>query len=117
MLIYQIYPRSFQDSNGDGIGDLPGICSRLAYIRSLGVDTIWISPVFKSPMRDFGYDVSDYRSVDPIFGAPSDLHRLIDEARKLDMAVRTHQTGSIVSRSARSGQRNRWPARCRRRPA
>jgi len=87
MLIYQIYPRSFQDSNGDGIGDLPGICSRLAYIRSLGVDTIWISPVFKSPMRDFGYDVSDYRSVDPIFGSLADLRRLIDEARQLGMGV------------------------------
>jgi len=87
MVIYQIYPRSFQDSNGDGIGDLPGIRSRLAYIKSLGVDTIWISPVFKSPMRDFGYDVSDYRSVDPIFGTLADLRRLIDEARQLEMGV------------------------------
>ena len=87
MLIYQIYPRSFQDSNGDGIGDLPGISARLAHIKSLGVDMIWISPVFESPMRDFGYDVSDYRSVDPVFGSLADLRQLIDEARELGMGV------------------------------
>ena len=72
-VIYQIYPRSFQDSNGDGIGDLLGIVQRLPYIASLGVDAIWISPFFMSPMKDFGYDVSDYCDVDPMFGSLADL--------------------------------------------
>ncbi|MGE3747812.1 MAG: alpha-glucosidase [Sphingomonadaceae bacterium] len=75
--IYQIYPRSFQDSNGDGIGDLPGITRRMDYIASLGVDAIWLSPFFKSPMRDFGYDVSDYCDVDPIFGNLDDFDALL----------------------------------------
>ena len=66
--IYQIYPRSFQDTNGDGVGDLRGIAERLGYVADLGVDAIWISPFYKSPMRDFGYDVSDYCDIDPIFG-------------------------------------------------
>ena len=65
-VIYQIYPRSFQDTSGDGVGDLAGIAQRMPYVESLGVDAIWISPFFTSPMRDFGYDVSDYCSVDPI---------------------------------------------------
>ena len=64
-VIYQVYPRSFQDSNNDGIGDLRGIINRIDYIKSLGVDAIWISPFFKSPMKDFGYDISDYRDIDP----------------------------------------------------
>jgi alpha-glucosidase len=67
-VIYQIYPRSFQDSNHDGIGDLAGIIHRLHHVAELGVDAIWISPFFRSPMLDFGYDVSDYRDVDPMFG-------------------------------------------------
>src|SRR5215469_15075179 len=67
-IIYQIYPRSFFDGNGDGTGDIPGINAKLDYLRSLGIDVIWISPFYKSPMRDFGYDVADYRTVDPIFG-------------------------------------------------
>ena len=74
-VIYQIYPRSYQDSNNDGIGDLAGITSRLEYISELGVDGIWISPIFTSPMKDMGYDVSDYRDIDPLFG---DLKTLID---------------------------------------
>ena len=72
-VIYQIYPRSFQDHNGDGIGDLVGITQRLDYIADLGVDAIWISPFFMSPMKDFGYDVSNYREVDPVFGTIQDL--------------------------------------------
>ena len=68
-VIYQIYPRSFQDSNGDGIGDLNGITRRLGHVADLGVDAVWISPFFVSPMKDFGYDVADYTDVDPIFGA------------------------------------------------
>ena len=67
--IYQVYPRSFADSNGDGIGDLAGITAHLDYIAGLGVDMVWLSPFFKSPMRDFGYDVADYCDVDPIFGS------------------------------------------------
>ena len=68
-VIYQIYPRSFQDSNSDGIGDLRGIVRRLPYIKSLGVDAVWLSPIYRSPMKDFGYDVSDYRQIDQIFGS------------------------------------------------
>ena len=76
-VIYQIYPRSFQDSNGDGIGDLPGILSRLDYLVTLGVDAVWISPFYPSPMADFGYDVADYTDVDPIFGTLADFDALI----------------------------------------
>src|SRR5205807_1926067 len=74
------YPRSFYDSNQDGVGDLPGIIEKLDYVASLGVDAIWLSPFFASPMKDFGYDVSDYRSVDPLFGALEDFDRLIAKA-------------------------------------
>ncbi|WP_282151986.1 alpha-glucosidase [Ruegeria atlantica] len=86
-VIYQIYPRSFQDSNGDGIGDLRGITQRLGYIASLGVDAIWISPFFKSPMKDFGYDVSDYRDVDPMFGSMEDFKYLLDQAHSVGLKV------------------------------
>ncbi|MCA0256105.1 MAG: alpha-glucosidase [Proteobacteria bacterium] len=86
-VIYQIYPRSFQDSNGDGIGDLKGITARLGHVASLGADAIWISPFFTSPMRDFGYDVSDYCDVDPIFGTLSDFDALIAEAHRLGIRV------------------------------
>jgi len=79
-VIYQVYPRSFQDSNGDGIGDLPGITQRLGHIASLGVDAVWISPFFKSPMADYGYDVEDYRLVDPMFGALEDFDVLLERA-------------------------------------
>ena len=86
-VIYQIYPRSFQDSNGDGIGDLAGITSRLDYLRWLGVDAIWLSPVNPSPMADFGYDVSDYCGVDPIFGTLDDFDRLVAEAHRRGLKV------------------------------
>ncbi len=86
-VIYQIYPRSFQDSNGDGIGDLKGITARLPHVAALGVDAIWISPFFTSPMRDFGYDVSDYENVDPIFGTLVDFDTLIAEAHRLGIRV------------------------------
>lgn len=85
--IYQIYPRSFQDSNGDGIGDLGGIIHRLDYIARIGVDAIWISPFCRSPMLDFGYDVSDYRDVDPMFGSLGDFDELIHKAHKLGLKV------------------------------
>ncbi|MDA0990212.1 MAG: alpha glucosidase [Verrucomicrobia bacterium] len=86
-VIYQIYPRSFQDSNGDGVGDLAGIVQRLPYIASLGVDAVWVSPFFTSPMKDFGYDVSDYRSVDPMFGTLADFDTLIQTAHGLGLKV------------------------------
>jgi len=76
-VIYQIYPRSFQDSDGDGIGDLAGIERRLDYVAALGVDAIWLSPIFPSPMADFGYDVSDYCGIEPIFGDLAGFDRLL----------------------------------------
>lgn len=87
IVVYQIYPRSFQDSNGDGIGDLKGIVSRLDYLQQLGVGAIWLSPVCKSPQDDFGYDISDYRDIDPMFGSLDDMGMLIDEAGKRDIRI------------------------------
>jgi alpha-glucosidase len=86
-VIYQIYPRSFADSDGDGVGDLPGIRSRLPYLRELGVDAVWISPFYPSPMADAGYDVSDYRDVEPIFGTLADADALVAEAHALGLRV------------------------------
>ena len=88
-VIYQIYPRSFQDSNGDGIGDLPGIKSRLEYISNLGVDAIWVSPFYKSPQKDFGYDVSDYFDVNPEYGSLDDFDNLLATALRAQQAIRT----------------------------
>jgi alpha-glucosidase len=86
-VIYQIYPRSFADSNGDGYGDLPGITSRLSSLAALGVDAIWLSPFYKSPQRDAGYDVSDYCSVDPLFGDMADFDALLAKAHELGLRV------------------------------
>ncbi|OOY16279.1 alpha-glucosidase [Thioclava sp. DLFJ4-1] len=86
-VIYQIYPRSFQDSNGDGIGDLLGIVRRLPHVASLGADAVWISPFFTSPMKDFGYDVSDYTDVDPMFGSLADFDQVIATAHALGLKV------------------------------
>jgi alpha-glucosidase len=86
-VIYQIYPRSFQDSNGDGVGDLPGIRSRLNYLASLGVDAIWISPVYPSPMADFGYDVSEYCGIHPLFGSLSDFEELVSAAHDRGLKI------------------------------
>lgn len=86
-VIYQIYPRSYQDSNGDGIGDLSGIIHRLPHVASLGVDAIWLSPFFTSPMQDFGYDVSDYRDIDPMFGSLNDFDALIERAHQLGIRI------------------------------
>jgi alpha-glucosidase len=86
-IIYEIYPRSFQDSDGDGIGDLAGILRRLKYLNELGIDAIWIAPIFTSPMADFGYDVSDYCGVDRIFGSIEDFDRLLHEAHSLGLKV------------------------------
>jgi alpha-glucosidase len=96
-VIYQIYPRSFQDSNGDGIGDLPGITQRLGYIAELGVDAIWIAPFFKSPMKDFGYDVSDYCDVDPMFGTLDDFKAVLEQAHGLGLKVMIDQVLSHTS--------------------
>jgi alpha-glucosidase len=96
-VIYQIYPRSFQDSDGNGVGDLPGILRRLDYVASLGVDAIWISPFFRSPMADFGYDIADYRDVDPLFGTLADFDRLVAEAHRRGLKVVIDQVLSHTS--------------------
>ncbi len=96
-VIYQIYPRSFQDSNGDGIGDIPGIIQRLEYIASLNIDAIWISPFFKSPMKDFGYDISNYRKVDPIFGNLEDFDELVSKAHQFGIRIIIDQVLSHTS--------------------
>ncbi|OQW73207.1 MAG: alpha-glucosidase [Proteobacteria bacterium ST_bin14] len=95
--IYQIYPRSFADSNGDGIGDLPGITARLDHVASLGVDAIWLSPFFTSPMKDFGYDVADYRGVDPIFGTLDDFDDLVARGHALGLKIIIDQVYSHTS--------------------
>jgi alpha-glucosidase len=116
-IIYQVYPRSFNDSNDDGIGDLPGIINKLDYIASLGVDAIWISPFFKSPMKDFGYDISDYLSIDPIFGELADFDRLIEKAHDLNLKIMIDQVLShtsnqhqwfIESREDKSNEKADW---------
>jgi len=96
-VIYQVYPRSFADHDGDGVGDIAGIIDRLPYIASLGVDAIWISPFFKSPMKDFGYDIADYRDVDPLFGTLDDLDRLIARTHELGLKLMIDQVLSHTS--------------------
>lgn len=120
-IVYQIYPWSFQDSNGDGVGDLPGIISRLDYLNgtsdSLGVDAIWLSPIYPSPMHDFGYDVMDYRDIDPRFGTLADFDRLISEAHRrgiriiMDLVL-NHTSDQhpwfVESRSSRKSPKRDW---------
>ncbi|MCC8179558.1 MAG: alpha-glucosidase [Planctomycetes bacterium] len=96
-VIYQIYPRSYLDTNGDGIGDLNGVTAKLDYLRDLGVDAIWLSPFFKSPMHDFGYDVSDYRDIDPMFGTLRDFDRLVEETHKRGLKLIIDQVISHTS--------------------
>ena len=86
-VIYQIYPKSFQDSNGDGIGDLRGIIQRLDYLENLGIDAVWLSPVYRSPQDDNGYDISDYQDIDPMFGTMQDMEHLICEAKKHNIRI------------------------------
>ena len=116
-VIYQIYPRSYQDSNGDGIGDLPGITRRLDHIAALGADGIWLSPFFKSPMKDFGYDISDYNDVDPMFGTLDDFRTLVERAHTLGLKVMIDQVYShtadqhpwfTLSRSSRDNPKADW---------
>lgn len=116
-VFYQIYPRSFMDANGDGIGDLEGITKKLDYLSWLGVDALWISPFFPSPMKDFGYDVADYRGVDPIFGDIGDFRRLMRESKKrgirivLDL-VANHSSDEhpwfAEARASRSAPKHGW---------
>ena len=116
-VIYQIYPRSFMDANNDGIGDLQGVITKLPYIKSLGVDAIWISPFFKSPMKDFGYDISDYRDIDPMFGTMDDFDQLMAHAKSMDIKVIIDQVLShtsdqhpwfIESRESRDNDKADW---------
>jgi alpha-glucosidase len=116
-VIYQIYPHSFADSNGDGVGDLPGIAERLDHVAALGVDGIWLSPFFPSPMKDFGYDIADYRGVDPVFGTLADFDRLLERAHKLGLKVLIDQVYSHSSdahpwfqesRSSRDNDKADW---------
>ncbi len=116
-VIYQIYPRSFQDHSGNGIGDLVGITQRLEYVADLGVDAIWLSPFFTSPMKDFGYDVSNYRDVDPVFGTIEDFDRLLEKAHELGLKVIIDQVISHSSdqhawfqesRQSRTNARKDW---------
>ncbi|HYF45967.1 MAG TPA: alpha-amylase family glycosyl hydrolase, partial [Acidimicrobiales bacterium] len=86
-VVYQIYPRSFLDTDGDGVGDLEGVRRRLDHLAWLGVDAVWLSPIFRSPMADFGYDVSDYCDVDPVFGDLDDLDRLVADAHDRDIRL------------------------------
>ena len=115
--IYQIYPRSFQDSNGDGVGDLPGITSRLDHVAQLGAEAIWISPFFASPMKDFGYDIADFCAVDPVFGSLEDFDALVARAHALGLKVLIDQVYAhssdqhawfADSRASRTSDRADW---------
>ncbi|WP_315762103.1 alpha-amylase family glycosyl hydrolase [Sphingomonas sp. Y38-1Y] len=116
-VLYQVYPRSFQDSDGDGIGDLAGITARLPYFVELGIDAIWISPIFPSPMADFGYDVADYCGIDPRFGSLTDFDTLLARAHELGLKVlldfvpnhsSDHHPWFVESRSSRDNPRRDW---------
>ncbi|MBQ5941316.1 MULTISPECIES: alpha-glucosidase [unclassified Massilia] len=116
-IIYQVYPRSYLDTNGDGVGDLAGITEKLDYIASLGVDIVWLSPFFKSPMKDFGYDIADYCDVDPLFGTLADFDRLVARAHSLGLKIMIDQVMShtadthpwfVESRSSRENPKSDW---------
>ncbi len=116
-VIYQIYPRSYQDSNGDGIGDLEGIRRRLDFLVSLGIDAVWLSPIYPSPMADFGYDISNYTDIDPIFGAMQDFDRLLEEIKRRDLKLildyvpnhtSSHHPWFEESRSSRHSPKRDW---------
>jgi alpha-glucosidase len=116
-VIYQIYPRSFQDSSRDGVGDLPGIIRRLPYLAELGVDAVWLSPIFRSPMADFGYDISDYTDIDPLFGRLADFDALIEASHRLGIhvildLVPNHTSDQhpwfVESRTSRTSRKRDW---------
>lgn len=116
-IIYQVYPRSFLDTNGDGVGDLNGVTEKLDYIASLGVDIVWLSPFFKSPMADFGYDIEDYCDVDPLFGDLADFDRMVAKAHSLGLKIMIDQVMShtaethkwfIESRASRDNPKSDW---------
>ena len=116
-IIYQIYPRSYQDSNGDGIGDLPGIIRRLDYLKKLGVNAVWLSPIYPSPMADYGYDIADYQDIDPIFGTLDDFDALLHEVHSRDMKlildlVPNHTSDQhpwfLEARSSRTNPKRDW---------
>src|SRR5215472_8041748 len=116
-ILYQVYPRSFQDSNGDGVGDLRGVIDRLSYLRDLGVNAVWLSPIFPSPMVDFGYDISDYTDIDPLFGSLSDFDALLQAAHAqgikviLDLVPNHTSDGHpwfLESRASRRGSKRDW---------
>ncbi|VXC61678.1 alpha-glucosidase [Massilia sp. 9I] len=116
-IIYQVYPRSFLDTNGDGVGDLPGITEKLDYIARLGVDIVWLSPFFKSPMKDFGYDIADYCDVDPLFGTLADFDKLVAKAHSLGLKIMIDQVMShtadthpwfVESRKSRDNPKSDW---------
>jgi alpha-glucosidase len=116
-IFYQIYPRSFLDTNGDGIGDLKGVIERLPYLVALGIDAIWLSPIFPSPMADFGYDISDYTGIDPLFGAMADFDALVNAAHEAGLKVildlvPNHTSDQhpwfIESRSSRDNPKRDW---------
>ncbi|MHC2226833.1 glycosidase [Bradyrhizobium elkanii] len=116
-IFYQVYPRSFQDSDGDGVGDLKGIIKRLPYLTRLGVDAVWLSPIFPSPMADFGYDISDYTGIDPSFGTMEDFDALIaaahDSGLKLILDLVPNHTSDqhpwfIEAKSSRDNPKRDW---------
>ena len=116
-IIYQVYPRSYLDTNGDGVGDLAGITDKLDYIASLGVDIVWLSPFFKSPMKDFGYDIADYCDVDPLFGNLADFDKLVARAHSLGLRIMIDQVMShtadthpwfVESRKSRDNPKSDW---------
>src|SRR4051812_2239351 len=125
-VVYQIYPRSFQDSDGDGVGDLNGIRSRLDHLVDLGVDAIWLSPIYPSPLADFGYDVSDYTGIDPVYGTLADFEALVDAVHSRGMKLlmdlvpchtsikhpwfREHPDWYIWAEGRDGGPPNNWPA-------
>jgi alpha-glucosidase len=116
-IIYEIYPRSFQDTDGNGIGDINGITSRLDYLQNLGVDAIWITPMYPSPQVDFGYDISNYEAIDPQYGTLADFDRLVSEAKKRSIRiimdwVPNHTSDQhpwfLESRSSRNNPKRDW---------
>ena len=116
-VIYQIYPRSFNDTSGNGIGDLNGISKKIPYLSKLGIDAIWLSPIFNSPMKDMGYDVSDYTSIDPLFGTIQDFEKLIEKIKKNKIKIIIDQVLSHssdahpffkLSKSSTNNSKSNW---------